>query len=222
MVSDGTYRSILSSCNFSSTKTSRKCDRTISYAMNHEFGDIDQYSIYTPSCANAAKRRLRFKNTLLRRSSYGYDPCTENYAEKYYNRPDVQRAMHANTTGIPYRWTACSNVLIKTWGDAEFSMLPTYKKLIGAGLRIWMFSGDTDSVVPVSATRFSISHLGLKIKIPWYPWYSGRQVAGWTEVYEGMTFASVRGAGHEVPLFQPRRAFQLFQSFLAGKPLPKT
>lgn len=107
MVSDGTYRSILSSCNFSSTKTSRKCDRAISYAMNHEFGDIDQYSIYTPSCANAAKRRLRFKNTLLRRSSYGYDPCTENYAEKYYNRPDVQRAMHANTTGIPYRWTAC-------------------------------------------------------------------------------------------------------------------
>ncbi|CAL9176972.1 unnamed protein product [Musa hybrid cultivar] len=222
MVSDGTYRSILSSCNFRSTKTSRKCDRAISYAMNHEFGDIDQYSIYTPSCANAAKRRLRFKNTLLRRSSYGYDPCTENYAEKYYNRPDVQRAMHANTTGIPYRWTACSDVLIKTWGDAEFSMLPTYKELIGAGLRIWMFSGDTDSVVPVTATRFSISHLGLRIKIPWYPWYSGRQVAGWTEVYEGMIFASVRGAGHEVPLFQPRRAFQLFQSFLAGKPLPKT
>ncbi|KAJ8477949.1 hypothetical protein OPV22_021676 [Ensete ventricosum] len=85
-----------------------------------------------------------------------------------------------------------------------------------------MFSGDTDSVVPVTGTRFSISHLGLKIKIPWYPWYSGRQVAGWTEVYEGMTFASVRGAGHEVPLFQPRRTFQLFQSFLAGKPLPKT
>jgi serine carboxypeptidase-like clade 2 len=32
----------------------------------------------------------------------------------------------------------------------------------------------------------------------------------------------VRGAGHEVPLFQPRRAFILFRSFLAGEELPKS
>lgn len=37
-------------------------------------------------------------------------------------------------------------------------------------------SGDTDSVVPVTATRFSLGHLNLKIKTRWYPWYSGRQV----------------------------------------------
>jgi hypothetical protein len=37
-------------------------------------------------------------------------------------------------------------------------------------------SGDTDSVVPVTATRFAISHLGLKIKTRWYPWYSAGQV----------------------------------------------
>jgi serine carboxypeptidase-like clade 2 len=47
------------------------------------------------------------------------------------------------------------------------------------------------------------------------------KVGGWTEVYEGLTFATVRGAGHEVPLFKPRAALQLFKSFLAGKPLPK-
>ncbi|XP_042409727.1 serine carboxypeptidase 24 isoform X1 [Zingiber officinale] len=247
MISDQTYRSILSSCNFSSPKASHECDHVVSYAMNHEFGDIDQYSIYTPSCVASSPKnttrqhKIRFKNTLIHgRSSFGYDPCTENYSEKYYNRQDVQKAMHANTTGIPYKWTACSDILIKTWADTQISMLPTYKELIAAGLRIWMFrytltlaqrkqcvtisivhcSGDIDSVVPVTATRFAISHLRLKIKIPWYPWYLGRQVGGWTEVYEGMTFASVRGAGHEVPLLQPKRAFQLFASFLAGKPLP--
>ncbi|XP_019711296.1 serine carboxypeptidase 24 [Elaeis guineensis] len=225
MISDRTYRSILSNCNFTSTKGSRSCDHVINYAVSHEFGDIDQYSIYTPSCTApnfTAPRSLRLKNTLIRRRSYGYDPCTENYAEKYYNRPDVQEAMHANTTSIPYKWTACSDLLLKTWGDSELSMLPTYKELIRAGLRIWVFSGDTDSVVPVTATRFSINHLNLTVNIPWYPWYIGRQVAGWTEVYEGLTFAIVRGAGHEVPLLQPRRAFRLFQSFLAGKPLPKS
>nr|CAB3451344.1 unnamed protein product [Digitaria exilis] len=224
MISDRTYKAILKSCNFSSINVSRFCNRAMNYAMNHEFGDIDQYSIYTPSCMAARSNAtvLRFKNTLIRRRSFGYDPCTETYAEKYYNRLDVQKAMHANTTRIPYRWTACSDLLIKTWQDSEFSMLPTYKMLMKAGLRIWVFSGDTDSVVPVTATRFAISHLGLKVKIRWYPWYSAGQVGGWSEVYEGLTFASVRGAGHEVPLFQPRRAFRMFQSFLAGAPLPKS
>ncbi|RWR92094.1 serine carboxypeptidase 24 [Cinnamomum micranthum f. kanehirae] len=132
----------------------------------------------------------RLKNILLRGRVYGYDPCTENYAEKYFNRLNVQRAMHANLTGIPYKWTACS--------------------------------GDTDSVVPVTATRFSLNHLKLPVKTRWYPWYSGNEVGGWTEVYHGLTFATVRGAGHEVPLFRPERAFRLFRSFLAGKELLKS
>ncbi|XP_002529402.2 serine carboxypeptidase 24 [Ricinus communis] len=227
MISDRTYRSIIDNCNFKEdNKTSEKCDDAVTYAMNHEFGDIDQYSIYTPACIQlpnkTSVRSLRLKNTLLRRRVSGYDPCTENYAEKYFNRPQVQKAMHANITGIPYKWTACSDVLIKNWKDSEYSVLPIYKELIAAGLRIWVFSGDTDSVVPVTATRFSLSHLNLTVKTRWYPWYSGNQVGGWTEVYNGLTFVTVRGAGHEVPLFQPRRAFILFRSFLAGKELPKS
>ena len=109
MISDRTYKAILKSCNFSSSNISRFCNRAMNYAMNQEFGDIDQYSIYTPSCVAVRSNAtvLRFKNTLIRRRSFGYDPCTETYAEKYYNRLDVQKAMHANTTGIPYRWTSC-------------------------------------------------------------------------------------------------------------------
>ncbi|XP_073062513.1 serine carboxypeptidase 24-like [Primulina eburnea] len=225
MISDKTYKLIMKECDFKLVKTSHKCDKSLNYAMNHEFGNIDQYNIYAPTC-NSTKTNIRntprLKNTLLRPRFSGYDPCSENYAEKYYNRPDVQKALHANTTGIKYKWTACSDVLLRNWKDADFSMLPIYRKLIAAGLRIWVFSGDTDSVVPVTATRFSLSHLNLKIKTPWYPWYSGNQVGGWTEVYDGLTFATVRGAGHEVPMFQPRRAFILFQTFLSGKNLPKS
>jgi serine carboxypeptidase-like clade 2 len=225
MISDGSYQSILKNCNFNEVQTSEQCDDALNYAMNNEFGDIDQYSIYTPSCIALRNKTtrpltLRLKNSLLRRHALGYDPCTENYAEKYYNQPEVQKAMHANVTGIPYKWTACSDVLIKYWNDSETSLLPTYKKLIAAGLRIWVFSGDTDSVVPVTATRFSLNHLNLTVQTRWYPWYAGNQVGGWTEVYNGLTFATVRGAGHEVPLFQPKRAFILFKSFLAGKELP--
>ncbi|RDX62259.1 Serine carboxypeptidase 24, partial [Mucuna pruriens] len=226
LISDQSYKSILENCNFSEKNTSEKCDDAVNYAVNKEFGNIDQYSIYTPTCPTSQndstlRQYVRFKGTILHGIS-GYDPCTENYAEKYYNRRDVQEALHANVTNIPYKWTACSDVLNKNWKDSEFSILPIYQELIAAGLRIWVFSGDTDSVVPVTATRFSLSHLNLTIKTRWYPWYSSGQVGGWTEVYDGLTFATVRGAGHEVPLFQPARAYILFRSFLAGKELPKS
>ncbi|XP_031481045.1 serine carboxypeptidase 24-like isoform X1 [Nymphaea colorata] len=222
LISDATYKSILKFCNFSRpADRTEKCNDIIEHAATHDFGNINPYSIYTPSCPTSSKSRLSgilLKNTLIGSPTYGYDPCSENYAVQYYNRLDVQRAMHANTSGIPYKWTTCSEVLTQ-WKDSQVSMLPTYRELIKAGLRIWVFSGDADSVVPVTATRFSLSHLGLPVKIPWYPWYSDGQVGGWTEVYQGLTFATVRGAGHQVPTFQAKRAFSLFKSFLAGRTL---
>ncbi|KAK3409238.1 hypothetical protein EUGRSUZ_J01381 [Eucalyptus grandis] len=231
MISDQTYKQLMSTCDFRRQKESNECESVYSYAMDQEFGNIDQYNIYAPPCnssdgsAAAMRQSIRLPhrphhNKILRQIS-GYDPCTEKYAETYYNRPDVQRALHANTTKIPYKWTACSELLNRNWNDTEVSILPIYREMIAGGLRVWVFSGDVDSVVPVTATRYSLAQLKLASKIPWYPWYIKKQVGGWTEVYEGLTFATVRGAGHEVPLFKPRAALQLFKSFLRGKPLPK-
>lgn len=122
MISDQTYKSIMKHCNFSAEKSSKLCDEAVNYATNHEFGDIDQYSIYTPSCTALPNKtkHVRLKNTFLRRRVSGYDPCTENYAEKYYNRPEVQKSMHANTTGIPYKWTAC-RFLVSLTSQSFFS-----------------------------------------------------------------------------------------------------
>jgi hydroxymandelonitrile lyase/serine carboxypeptidase-like clade 2 len=38
-----------------------------------------------------------------------YDPCTAFYSTSYLNLPDVQKAMHANTSGfiIDYPWQLC-------------------------------------------------------------------------------------------------------------------
>ncbi|KAG5001173.1 Serine carboxypeptidase-like 25 [Glycine soja] len=234
MISDQTFRQLMSRCDFHRQKESDECESVYSYAMDQEFGNIDQYNIYAPPCNNsdgsssgsgsATRRTMRLPHRphVAFRHWSGYDPCTEKYAEIYYNRPDVQKALHANKTGIPYRWTACSEVLNRNWNDTDVSVLPIYRELIAHGIRVWVFSGDVDSVVPVTATRYALAQLKLSTKIPWYPWYVKNQVGGWTEVYEGVTFATVRGAGHEVPLFKPRAALQLFTSFLTGKPLPKS
>ncbi|KAF9624559.1 hypothetical protein IFM89_011733 [Coptis chinensis] len=229
MISDRTYKKLLSTCDFRQQKNSDNCESLYSYAMDQEFGNIDQYNIYALPCNRSGGSRssrqhmhLPHRPRPIIRQYSGYDPCTEKYAEIYYNRPDVQKALHANKTRIPYNWTACSETLNRNWNDTAISVLPIYKEMIAAGLRIWVFSGDVDSVVPVTATRYSLAQLNLPTKIPWYPWYVKKQVGGWTEVYTGLTFATVRGAGHEVPLFKPREALQLFNSFLSGKPLPKS
>jgi len=44
------------------------------------------------------------------------------------------------------------------------------------------------------------------------------QVGGYVQQYTGgLVLASVRGAGHQVPYFQPERALVLVSSFLKGK-----
>ena len=85
-----------------------------------------------------------------------------------------------------------------------------------AGLRILVYSGDVDAIVPVIGTRRWIESLLLPVLRPWHQWRAQGQVAGFEVVYEGLTFATVRGAGHMVPYTQPARAAALFRRYLHG------
>ncbi|CAA2960795.1 Hypothetical predicted protein [Olea europaea subsp. europaea] len=219
LISDSTYKTLGINCDFGSgTHPSSDCIKALKLASK-EMGNIDPYSIYTPPCnyTSSLQRRSRGHYPWMPRA---YDPCTERYSEIYFNIPEVQKAFHSNVTGISYPWETCSDVVGKNWGDSPLSMLPIYQELIAAGLRIWVFSGDTDAVVPLTATRYSIDALKLPTVVNWYPWYDNKKVGGWSQVYEGLTFVTVTGAGHEVPLHRPRLAFILFRSFLENKHMP--
>lgn len=114
----------------------------------------------------------------------------------------------------------CSETLFSNWTYQTGSALPIYSKLIQAGIRIWVYSGDTDGRVPVLSTRYSLNSLGLPISKSWRPWYHEKQVSGWCQEYEGLTFATFRGAGHAVPCFKPSESLALFSAFLNGQSLP--
>ncbi|KAL0538559.1 hypothetical protein IC582_022706 [Cucumis melo] len=220
LISDSTYRLLRKACDFGSSQhPSAECKKALTVA-EFEQGNIDPYSIYTRPCNSTASLRhnLRGHYPWMSRA---YDPCTERYSVAYFNHPDVQKAFHANVTGITYPWSTCSDLVGNYWADSLLSMLPIYQELIGSGIRIWVFSGDTDSVVPVTATRYSIDALKLPTISNWYPWYDHGKVGGWSQIYKGLTFVTVAGAGHEVPLHRPREAFILFRSFLEDKPLPR-
>lgn len=41
--------------------------------------------------------------------------------------------------------------------------------------------------------------------------------AGYVEVYDTYTFATIKGAGHEAPQYQPAFSYNLFQRFVLEK-----
>ncbi|KAK9691418.1 hypothetical protein RND81_09G195500 [Saponaria officinalis] len=232
VISDKVFKDVKSKCNFKINDESNGCKNALSeYFAVYDL--IDMYSLYTPSCvknfttnsrrqlpaASGTAPHLFSKFEKWHKKPAGYDPCASYYTEDYLNRPDVQAALHANVTKIPYNWTHCSNN-ITFWGDAPSSILPVIRKLVNGGLRIWVYSGDTDGRIPVTATRMTLDKLGLKTIQSWTPWYSHQQVGGWTIAYEGLKFVTIRGAGHQVPTFKPMEAFLMLKHFLVDRTMP--
>jgi serine carboxypeptidase-like clade 2 len=171
VISDEVYGAIKSNCKFSDdADESDACNSAWNDFFN-AMNDIDLYSLYTPACTNAMinstststrHHRRGFMPALGKRARLSvpyynaYDPCGDYHVIAYLNRPDVQTALHANVSGaIPYRWEPCSDALTN-WTDAPASTLPAIGGLVKAGLRVWVFSGDTDDRVPVTSTRLAL------------------------------------------------------------------
>jgi serine carboxypeptidase-like clade 2 len=221
MISDQTFQKLNLLCDFESfIHSSKACDEVLDTAST-ELGNIDPYSIFTPSCTAASQSKQLLKRMrVIGHINQEYDPCTEKHSVVYFNQPEVQKALHVSPKFAPSKWDTCSDVINTNWKDSPLTVLDIYRELIQAGLRIWIFSGTTDAVIPVTSTRYSIAALNLSTVKPWRAWYEDGQVGGWTEEYAGLTFASVRGAGHEVPLHKPKQALTLIKSFLRGTSMP--
>jgi len=83
-------------------------------------------------------------------------------------------------------------------------------------------SGDTDSKVSLLSTRYNLPEIKLNVT-KGRAWFEGRQVGRWVEVYEGgLTFVTIRGAGHQVPIFAPQQALSIFSHFLSSQSLPSS
>ncbi|KAL0318967.1 UNVERIFIED_CONTAM: Serine carboxypeptidase-like 45 [Sesamum angustifolium] len=159
------------------------------------------------------------------RNSERIDVCVEDETVSYLNRRDVQKALHARLVGVR-RWDVCSNILDYDMLDLEIPTISIIGSLIKEEIPVLIYSGDQDSVIPLTGSRTLVhrlaKQLGLNTTVPYRVWFEGQQVGGWTQVYGNLlSFATIRGASHEAPFSQPERSFVLFKSFLDGRPLPQ-
>ena len=151
-----------------------------------------------------------------------YEPCAENYLTTYLNRPDVQEAIHAN---VGTEWDVCSDPVWYQWDLESFyeRQMQYYTELLHGeyDLNMLVFSGDDDSVCATTGTQFWIYDLGVEVNEDhwWDNWHVDGQTAGYFAQFEldtssSFVFATVHGAGHEVPAYKPKEAYDLWERFL--------
>ncbi|WJX29335.1 hypothetical protein P8452_17989 [Trifolium repens] len=228
LIADSTYQRFTKVCNYSRIRrearrgnTSVICDEVYQEVTTATSKYIDTFDVMLDACQQSEQaRRLTISHT-----GEKIDVCQEDRVSKYLNRKDVQQALHANLVGVD-DWSTCSGVLVYNFSNLENPTTSLLGTLVKAGVRVLAYSGDHDSVIPLTGTRTLLNGLAKDLALNttevYRVWLEGGQVGGWTEVYgEGLlAFATVRGGGHAVPFTQPERALVLLKSFLEGKSLP--
>ncbi|XP_054792229.1 serine carboxypeptidase-like 42, partial [Prosopis cineraria] len=233
MISDETGLAVMNDCDFqdyvlpSPHNESHSCNLAIAEADRVVGNYINDYDVILDVCyPSIAEQELRLKK-MASKISLGVDVCMDYEGDFYFNLPEVQKALHANSTSLPYSWSMCSDFLNYSDSDGKINILPILRKILQNGIPVWVYSGDQDSVVPLLGSRTLMRELArdmkMKITVPYRAWFHKGQVGGWVTEYGNLlTFATVRGAAHMVPYAQPSRALQLFTSFVSGRRLPNT
>jgi len=169
---------------------------------------LDPDNIFQDFCTGNAT--LAFSNTPLPGL-----PCPSELGDTlgaYLNRADVQKALGVKIT---VHWTQCNDDI--DYAISGKDMNPLYETFFKnkPGFKILIYSGDLDILtVPFPFTQPCIAKLsGTKVS-QWQPWFVNGATAGYVEVYDKYTFATLKGAGHEAPLYQPLTSFQLILRYL--------
>eukprot|EP01090_Pellita_catalonica_P004442 TRINITY_DN14270_c0_g1_i1.p1 TRINITY_DN14270_c0_g1~~TRINITY_DN14270_c0_g1_i1.p1 ORF type:complete len:410 (-),score=41.51 TRINITY_DN14270_c0_g1_i1:35-1264(-) len=149
--------------------------------------------------------------------------CTtpEMHITTWYNRKDLKAAIHAKAD---ITWTGCTNKInyVTTNPDILNYLTVIFKEK--PQLHVLYYSGDVDiATVPFAFTQECLFQLNRPVTKPWTSWYlpGTTSLAGYYEATDKYTYATVKGAGHEVPLYQPASMFYVFSNFLQSQSIPQ-
>ncbi|KAL6854288.1 hypothetical protein ACP4OV_019191 [Aristida adscensionis] len=146
-------------------------------------------------------------------------PCmSDEVATAWLDNDSVRSAIHAQPVASIGPWLLCTDKL--DFHHDAGSMIIYHKNLTSQGYRAIIYSGDHDMCVPHTGTEAWTASLGYGVVDSWRPWFLNEQVSGYTQAYEnGLTFATIKGAGHTVPEYKPQEALAFYSRWLAGSKL---
>ena len=222
LISVGLYEQLMDNCDAMTDESSQACQNVIGEIYGNLFINLNIYDLYgvcyyhndeQSYLDNQARFKfLQFRSQILRE----IPPCASwRGAYEFFYNPAVLAALHipASNPG----WQFCVDLNYNP--DTVHGSIYTYPALMNYGLRIMIYSGDCDGAVPFTGTRQWIRNLNLPITTPYHQWYYDEQVAGYATQYRGLTFVTVKGAGHIVPQLKRPQALKMINAFLQGQNL---
>ncbi|KAJ0098451.1 hypothetical protein Patl1_21142 [Pistacia atlantica] len=191
LISDSTYEGFTSLCNFSQIFRSQSiqnvplspvCSKVATEYSREVTKFIDIYDVTLDVCLPSIVSQSKMLNKLVNleltlHDKWNIDVCEEEEITKYLNRKDVQVALNAKLIGVS-RWNMCSDVINYELQNLEVPTIHLLGMLAKSGIRVLVYSGDQDSVIPLIGTRKLVYELarevGLKITVPYRPWFEGK------------------------------------------------
>ena len=138
---------------------------------------------------------------------------------QYLNMPQVRSALHIpdNVT----RWKRHSHIAYQTSEPKD--MRPHFKELIDSYnmSNIIVFSGDLDMNRETNfiANQRFVDSLGYSVNETYHQWFVNRRIGGFVKRYEGITFTTVRAAGHMTATDQPEATLEVIKELIGVKKL---
>lgn len=130
----------------------------------------------------------------------------------YFNRADVQKAIHVERTTA---WKPNDDGLKWSHPKAGISFIDEIKQL-ARKYPFLVYSGDADAQIPHTSSEMWTSALGIAEVAPYQAWTVDKYVQGYVTQYDhNFTFATVKGAGHMVPLYRPAAAHAMVSRFVS-------
>ncbi|OQR93235.1 serine protease family S10 [Achlya hypogyna] len=211
----------LSNCMFSTANCSDACQAAVaSSPITSDASYFNPYYIYGDVClinnGQGDLLHLHHVGDLQPAHRGKVGPCTDRYTQDYLNLKHVQAALHVEGD---IAWSDCNMKIAEVYHRAE-SSLPKYSTILGHNLSALIYSGDADAVVNFIGTERWIgapAGLHLSVTKAWAAWFGpDKQLAGYSQDYAGLTFKTVKGAGHMVPAIRPLHSLYMFECFLFG------
>ncbi|CAK4289424.1 unnamed protein product [Aphanomyces euteiches] len=202
----------------------RECSKECADALHAGIVQVDKqalnpYNIYGDVCLleNGQAKALHYtlhESSILPRGDIG--PCQDVFTRAYLQLSSVQKALHVQ--GDHILWNDCNHNVTRMYSRSR-SALQLYPRILSAGLKALIYSGDADSVVNFIGTERWITDEGLNLTLldDWKAWFGpDKQLAGYSQVYTNLTFKTVKGAGHMVAAVRPLHALYMFECFIFG------
>lgn len=141
------------------------------------------------------------------------------YLVNYMNREDVRQALN-----IPDRLTKpfqhCSPQIYRNYKQIYPYLKGGISKYIEALLdspkkiKVTLYNGDVDLISNFIGNEWFVEDLKREVKSIHRPWYSNQKIAGFGKEYQGVSYFTIKGAGHSPPLDRPEESMTVFEVFI--------